>query len=87
MRDEIFKQRIGRTPLVRARGLEKELGLEKIYLKLEGNNPTGHRVDRLAYLLIRDALSRGTQTLCLAGYGAIAGSLRESNCRHRLYLS
>lgn len=77
MRDEIFKQRIGRTPLVRARGLEQDLGLERIYLKLEGNNPTGHRVDRLAYLLIRDALSRGKQTLCLAGYGAIAGSLRE----------
>jgi len=77
MRDEIFKQRIGRTPLVRARGLEQELGLEKIYLKLEGNNPTGHRVDRLAYLLIRDALSRGKHTLCLAGYGAIAESLRE----------
>ncbi len=77
MRDGIFKQRVGKTPLVRARGLEEALGLDHIYVKLEGNNPTGHRVDRLAYLLIRDALSRGKRTLCLAGYGAIAGSLRE----------
>ena len=77
MKEEIFKQRVGKTPLVRARGLERELGVERIHLKLEGNNPTGHRVDRLAYLLIRDALSRGKHTLCLAGYGAIAGSLRE----------
>jgi threonine synthase len=77
MKERMFKQRVGRTPLVRARGLEGELGIERIHLKLEGNNPTGHRVDRLAYLLIRDALSRGKHTLCLAGYGAIAGSLRQ----------
>ncbi|MFW3147106.1 MAG: pyridoxal-phosphate dependent enzyme [Thermoplasmatota archaeon] len=44
-------------------------------MKLEGNNPSGHREDRLAYLIIRDALSRGKNTICLGTYGTIGGSL------------
>ncbi len=75
MVQEIFKQRVGRTPLVRAKKLEKHLGISKIYLKLEGNNPSGHREDRLAYLIIRDALTRGKHTICMATYGTIGGSL------------
>jgi threonine synthase len=66
---------VGRTPLVRAENLEVELGISKIYLKLEGNNPSGHREDRLAYLLIRDALSRGNNTICMGTYGTVGGSL------------
>jgi threonine synthase len=66
---------VGRTPLVRAENLESELGISKIYLKLEGNNPSGHREDRLAYLLIRDALSRGNNTICMGTYGTVGGSL------------
>ena len=66
---------MGRTPLVRAKKLEKELGISKIFLKLEGNNPSGHREDRLAYLLIRDALSRGNNTICMGTYGTVGGSL------------
>jgi len=75
MVEEIFEQRVGRTPLVRATNLEKHLGIEKIYLKLEGNNPSGHREDRLAYLLIRDALTRGKHTICMGTFGTIGGSL------------
>jgi len=68
-------KRVGGTPLVRARNLEKEFGFQKIYLKLEGNNPSGHREDRLAYLIIRDALSKGYTTLCMGTYGTVGGSL------------
>lgn len=75
MVNEIIKKRVGRTPLVRARRLEKKLNIKKIYLKLEGNNPSGHIEDRLAYLLIRDALSRGKKTICMGTYGTIGGSL------------
>ncbi len=75
MEDEIFKHRVGRTPLIRAYNLEKKLGVKKIFLKLEGNNPSGHREDRLAYLFIRDALTRGKKTICLGTYGTIGGSL------------
>ena len=69
------KRRIGKTPLIRARNLEKELGISNIYLKLEGNNPSGERSDRLAYLIIKDALSRGKRTICLGTYGTMGASL------------
>lgn len=75
MDELLIKRRVGKTPLVRAKNLEKELGISKIYLKLEGNNPSGHREDRLAYLLIRDALSVGKKTLCLGIYGVLAKSI------------
>ncbi len=75
MPPEILKRRVGRTPLVRAKNLERELNVGKIYLKLEGNNPSGHREDRLAYLIIRDALSRGKKTISMGTFGTVGGSL------------
>ncbi|AOY78479.1 GNAT family N-acetyltransferase [Clostridium formicaceticum] len=66
---------VGKTPLVRAESLEKELGISKIYLKLEGNNPSGQRIDRLAYLLVKDAISINKRTLCVGTYGALSKSL------------
>ncbi len=75
MAEEILKSRVGKTPLIRAKQLEKELGIKKIFLKLEGNNPSGHREDRLAYLIIRDALARGKKTITMGTFGTIAGSL------------
>ena len=71
----IIKNRVGRTPMIRAKKLEKELNVGKIFLKLEGNNPSGHREDRLAYLIIRDALTRGKKTICMGTYGTVGGSL------------
>ncbi len=75
MPEQILKTRVGRTPLIRARKLEKELKIKKIYLKLEGNNPSGHREDRLAYLIIRDALARNKKTITMGTFGTIGGSL------------
>ncbi len=75
MENEIVKNRVGRTPLVRAKKLEETLGIKKIYLKLEGNNPSGHREDRLAYLIIRDAIARDKRTICMGTFGTIGGSL------------
>lgn len=66
---------VGKTPLIRAEGLEKELGISKIYLKLEGNNPSGQRIDRLAYLLIKDALAVKKKTICIGSYAPLAKSL------------
>ena len=53
-------QLIGRTPLVEAENLEKELGLQaRILEKLEYLNPTGSVKDRAAKSMIEDAESRG----------------------------
>ncbi len=75
MPEEIFRHQVGRTPLVRAKKIENALGFNKIYLKLEGNNPSGHREDRLAYLIIRDAIARDKRTICMGTTGTTAGSL------------
>jgi threonine synthase len=74
---EILKTQIGRTPLVRALKLEKDLGVSKIFLKLEGNNPYGHREDRLAYLIIREALSQQRDTICIGTVGTVGFSLAQ----------
>ncbi|MFO8050417.1 MAG: pyridoxal-phosphate dependent enzyme [Thermoplasmatota archaeon] len=71
----ILKERVGRTPIYRAKKLENELDVGKIFFKLEGNNPSGHREDRLAYLIIRDAMARGKHTITLGTYGTIGGSI------------
>lgn len=51
---------IGKTPLVEAVNLEKELGLEAVILtKLEYFNPAGSVKDRVAKAMIEDAEKRG----------------------------
>lgn len=75
MEEGLLKKRVGRTPVIRASNLEKELKVGNIYFKLEGNNPSGHREDRLAYLIIRDALTRNKKTICMGTYGTVGGSL------------
>ena len=53
-------QLIGRTPLVEAENLKKELGLQaRILVKLEYLNPTGSVKDRAAKSMIEDAENRG----------------------------
>ena len=73
-RDRI-KRYVGKTPLIRAKNLEKYLGVSQIYIKLEGNNPSGYLEDRLAYLIIRDALEKGKTTICMGLRGRVMYSL------------
>ena len=75
MNSVLIEKRVGKTPLVRAKNLEKKLGIKKIYLKLEGNNPSGYRVDRLTYILIKDALRINKKTICLSIGANFAKSL------------
>lgn len=57
----------GQTPLFRAKNLEKHLGIETIYLKLEGSNPTGHKNDRIAEALVKFAVDSGYTSLFVHG--------------------
>jgi threonine synthase len=75
MEELLIKNRVGKTPLIRAKNLENHFGIKNIYLKMEGNNPSGHREDRLAYLIIRDALARKKNTICMGTWGTVAASL------------
>jgi threonine synthase len=57
----------GRTPLMRAKKIEKLLGIDEIYLKLEGANPSGHKYDRIAEVLVRDAVATGFKEILVDG--------------------
>ncbi|QUH19733.1 pyridoxal-phosphate dependent enzyme [Alkaliphilus sp. B6464] len=52
---------------MRAKNLEKYLGVEKIYLKLEGTNPFGHKFDRISEVIVKDALSHKSKGLLVDG--------------------
>ena len=70
----------------RARNVEREVGLRQIYLKFEGDNPTGTQKDRIAFAQAMDALRRGFDAMTVAtcgNYGvavALAASLAGLRC-------
>lgn len=64
----------GRTPMVRSRYLEKELGARAIYFKLEGANPTGSFKDRGMVVAMAKALEAGTQVVICASTGNTSAS-------------
>ncbi len=57
----------GKTPLMRAKNLEKMLDVGEIYLKLEGANPSHHKYDRIAEVMVRDCIMKGYDTLLTDG--------------------
>ncbi len=85
--EDIFDSEVGDTGLVRARNIEREVGLRQIYLKFEGGNPTGTQKDRIAFAQAMDALRRGFDKMTVAtcgNYGvsvAMATSFAGLACR------
>ena len=65
----ISDSEVGDTALIRARNVERELGIRQIYLKFEGGNPTGTQKDRIAFAQAEDALRRGFDGMVLASCG------------------
>ncbi len=84
--EDIIDSEVGDTTLLRARNLEREIGLRQIYLKFEGSNPTGTQKDRIAFAQALDALRRGFDTVTVAtcgNYGvaiALASSMAGLRC-------
>jgi threonine synthase len=64
----------GGTPLVHARRLGAELGLEALYLKVEGSNPTGSFKDRGMVLAVNRAVAVGARAIVCASTGNTAAS-------------
>ncbi len=64
----------GGTPLVWARRLGAELGLDHLYLKFEGTNPTGSFKDRGMVLAVNRAVSAGAQAVVCASTGNTSAS-------------
>src|SRR5947207_10466225 len=68
----------GSTPLVRTRRLGGELGLDELYLKYEGTNPTGSFKDRGMVLAVNRAASAGARAVVCASTGNTAASAAAS---------
>jgi threonine synthase len=64
----------GGTPLVRARSLERETGVPEIWLKVEGQNPTGSFKDRGMVVAVAKALENGARMVLCASTGNTAAS-------------
>lgn len=64
----------GRTPLIRAKSLEKRFPGYEIYLKFEGMNPTGSFKDRGMTVAISKAVEEGHRAVICASTGNTAAS-------------
>lgn len=85
--EDIIDLEVGDTNLTRARALERDYDLRQLFIKYEGNNPSGTQKDRIAFAQMLDALRRGFDTVALAtcgNYGvacAYAAHLAGINCK------
>jgi threonine synthase len=59
----------GATPLLHAPRLGARLGIDGLYLKDEGRNPTGSFKDRMAAVVVARARDRGAGTVTIASSG------------------
>ena len=64
----------GGTPLIHARRLGVELGLQNLHLKFEGTNPTGSFKDRGMVLAVNRAVSAGARAVVCASTGNTSSS-------------
>jgi threonine synthase len=65
----------GSTPLVRSRNIGRALGLEHLYFKYEGLNPTGSFKDRGMVVAVAKALEGGSKVLMCASTGNTSASM------------
>ncbi len=85
--EDIISMEVGYTPLNRARNLERELNIHQLYIKYEGDNPSGTQKDRIAFAQVHDAFRREYGIISLAtcgNYGvamAFAASLAGLECK------
>ena len=66
---------VGNTPLVNATNVGRKLGLEKLFLKFDGANPTGSLKDRASYLVSAFAKKNHIKQIVVASTGNAASSM------------
>jgi threonine synthase len=85
--EDILNLEVGDTALNRAKALEREFNIRQLYIKYEGDNPTGTQKDRIAFAQVYDALRRDFDVVSLAtcgNYGvavALAANLAGIHCK------
>jgi threonine synthase len=66
---------VGNTPLFRAPRLGAALGLEDVWIKNDGQNPSGSLKDRASFLVVAEANRLGEQNVVTASTGNAASAL------------
>lgn len=85
--EDIINLEVGDTGLNRAKTMEREFNIRQLYIKYEGDNPSGTQKDRIAFAQIYDALRREFEVVSLAtcgNYGvavALAANLAGMACK------
>lgn len=85
--EDIINIEVGDTALTRAKSLERQFDIRQLFIKYEGDNPTGTQKDRIAFAQVYDALRRGYDSICVAtcgNYGvavALAANLAGMRCK------
>jgi threonine synthase len=85
--EDIINLEVGDTGLTRTKTLEREFNIRQLYIKYEGDNPTGTQKDRIAFAQAYDALRREFNVVSLAtcgNYGvamALAANLAGLHCK------
>jgi threonine synthase len=85
--EDIMSLEVGDTALTRAKSLEREVDMRQLFIKYEGDNPTGTQKDRIAFAQVYDAMRREYDRVSLAtcgNYGvavALAANLAGVACR------
>lgn len=72
---KIVSLREGGTPLYRCERLAEEIGIQELYVKYEGTNPTGSFKDRGMTVGVTKALEFGLSTVACASTGNTSASL------------
>lgn len=72
---QIAPLQVGWTPLYRAGAVEKLHGLNNVYIKDDGRNPTASLKDRASAVGVAKAREAGATTICAASTGNAASSL------------
>ncbi len=85
--EDIISLEIGDTSLKRAKNVERELDIRQLFIKYEGENPTGTQKDRIAFAQVQDAFRRNYDIIIAAtcgNYGvaiAFAAHLAGIQCK------
>ncbi len=76
--EDVFESEVGDTNASRARNVEREFGVRQLYLKFEGDNPTGTQKDRIAFAQALDALRRGFDSMTVASCGNYGAAIAQA---------
>jgi len=74
----------GDTPLVRSTSIERDVGCDELYFKLESCNPTGSFKDRGMVVAVAKAIEEGATALMCASTGNTSASAAAYGARYGL---